>query len=121
MTASARILPHHDKEMIMRKKPNWIKATMMAAVALVAVAFLNAPAKADAAAAEATYKAKCAMCHVPDGKAETPTGKTMKAGAFPSQAVQEMSHGDFNPAATQAKRHIPAHTTPQHPPAQLHG
>jgi len=45
----------------MRKKPNWIKATMMAAVALVAVAFLNAPAKADAAAAEATYKAKCAM------------------------------------------------------------
>ena len=111
MTASARILPHHDKEMIMRKKPNWIKATMMAAVALVAVAFLNAPAKADAAAAEATYKAKCATCHGPDGKGETPTGKTMKAGDFASEAVQKMSDADLTDAISKGKGKMPAYKT----------
>src|SRR5260370_30860094 len=95
--------------MIMRKKPNWIKATMMAAVALVAVAFLNAPAKADAAAAEATYKAKCAMCHGPDGKGETPTGKTMKAGDFASEAVEKMSEADLTAAISKGKGKMPAY------------
>ncbi len=95
----------------MRKKPNWIKATMMAAVALVAVAFLNAPAKADAAAAEATYKAKCATCHGPDGKGETPTGKTMKAGDFASEAVQKMSDADLTDAISKGKGKMPAYKT----------
>ena len=60
----------------MRKTTTCIAGIMAVAVALATLAFLSAPAKADAAAAEATFKAKCAMCHGPDGKGET--AKDMK-------------------------------------------
>jgi mono/diheme cytochrome c family protein len=33
---------------------------------------------------EATYKAKCAMCHGPDGTGNTPIGKNMKLRSFKS-------------------------------------
>ena len=54
---------------------------------LVTIVFLSTPATADTAAAEATYKAKCAMCHGPDGKGETATGKMMKVKDFSSEEV----------------------------------
>lgn len=33
---------------------------------------------------EATYKAKCAMCHGPDGTGNTPVGKSMKVRSLKS-------------------------------------
>ena len=33
---------------------------------------------------EATYKAKCAMCHGPDGTGNTPVGKSMKLKSLKS-------------------------------------
>ncbi|MGB7136333.1 MAG: cytochrome c, partial [Acidobacteriaceae bacterium] len=33
---------------------------------------------------EATYKAKCAMCHGPDGTGNTPVGKSMKLRSLKS-------------------------------------
>jgi len=84
---------------------------MVAVAALATIAFLSAPAKADTAAAEATYKAKCAMCHGPDGKGETATGKAMKAGDFASPEVQKMSDADLTDAISKGKAKMPAFKT----------
>lgn len=91
----------------MRKTTSWIAGIMAVAVALATIALLSAPAKADAAAAEATYKAKCAMCHGPDGKGETATGKTMKVKDFSSEEVQKMSDADLTAAITSGKGKMP--------------
>ena len=55
----------------------------------------------------AIYKAKCAMCHGPDGKGETATGKAMKAGDFGSADVQKMSDADLSTAITAGKAKMP--------------
>ncbi len=86
------------------------KKTVVAAAVLTALVFLSSPAKADNTA-EATYKAKCAMCHGPDGKGETSTGKMMKAGDFASPNVQKMSDEDLSEAISKGKNKMPAYKT----------
>ena len=78
---------------------------------LAAIAFLSAPAKADTAAAEATYKAKCASCHGPDGKGQTAAGKAMGAKDFASEEVQKMSDADLTDAIAKGKGKMPAYKT----------
>jgi len=95
----------------MRKTTTCIAGIMAVAVALANFAFLSAPARADAAAAEATYKAKCAMCHGPDGKGETATGKMMKVKDFASEDVQKMSDADLTAAISSGKGKMPAFKT----------
>ena len=80
------------------------------AVVLTAVGFLSAPAKAENTA-EATYKAKCAACHAPDGKGETPTGKAMKVKDFASDDVQKMSDADLSDAISKGKGKMPPYKT----------
>ena len=82
------------------------KKTVVAAAVLTALVFLSSPAKADNTA-EATYKAKCAMCHGPDGKGETATGKMMKAGDFASADVQKMSDADLTDSIVKGKGKMP--------------
>jgi cytochrome c6 len=80
----------------------------MFGLALLLVSFAPPIAKADA---EATYKAKCQMCHGPDGKGETPTGKAMKAGDFGSPDVQKMTDAELAAAITNGKGKMPAFKT----------
>ncbi len=91
----------------MRKTTGWIAGLVAAGVVLAAIAFLSAPAKADSAAGEATFKAKCAMCHGPDGKGQTATGKAMKVKDFASEEVQKMSDADLTAAITSGKGKMP--------------
>jgi cytochrome c6 len=95
----------------MRKTTGWIAGITVAAFVLAAFAFLSAPAKADTAAAEATYKAKCAACHGPDGKGETATGKMMKVKDFSSEEVQKMSDADLSAAISSGKGKMPPFKT----------
>jgi cytochrome c6 len=81
-----------------------------AALALAGYSFLSAPARA-ADAGEATYKAKCAMCHGPDGKGETPTGKAMKVRDLGSEDVQKMSDAELTEVITKGKGKMPAYKT----------
>jgi cytochrome c6 len=94
----------------MKKNLQWIASITVGAMLLAWLMFLSAPAKADDTA-EATYKAKCATCHGPDGKGETPTGKAMKAGDFASEAVQKMSDADLTDAIGKGKGKMPAYKT----------
>jgi mono/diheme cytochrome c family protein len=97
-----------DSERTMRMINDWTKRTVLATAVLAGMCFLSSPAKADNTA-EATYKAKCAMCHGPDGKGETTTGKTMKAGDFASPDVQKMSDEDLAEAISKGKGKMPAY------------
>src|SRR5713226_3341133 len=95
----------------MRKTTSWIARIAVAAVVLAAIALASTPARADTAAAEATFKAKCAMCHGPDGKGETATGKTMKVKDLSSEEVQKMSETDLSAAISSGKGKMPAYKT----------
>src|SRR6516164_10547612 len=113
-TDGARHPPGADiskEEGNMRKTASWIAGITVIAVVLAAMMVLSAAAKADAAAAQATYKAKCAMCHGPDGKGDTATGKMMKVKDFSSEEVQKMSDADLATAITSGKGKMPPYKT----------
>jgi len=95
----------------MRKPTNWIAGILVIVLALAVIVVLAGPAKADTAAAEATYKAKCAMCHGPDGKGATATGKSMGVKDFSSDEVQKMSDEDLSGAITAGKGKMPPYKT----------
>jgi mono/diheme cytochrome c family protein len=51
------------------------------------------------------------MCHGPDGKGETATGKAMKVHDFSSDEVQKMSDADLSAAITAGKAKMPPFKT----------
>jgi cytochrome c6 len=91
----------------MKKSMLW---TAMFSSALMGASLVTTAAKADNTA-EATYKAKCQMCHGPDGKGETPTGKAMKVKDFASEDVQKMSDADLGAGISAGKGKMPAFKT----------
>ena len=54
-----------------------------------------------------TFKAKCAMCHGPDGKAQTAMGKNMNIRDLGSAEVQGQSDADLNGIITNGKGKMP--------------
>ena len=82
----------------------------MLLLSLLAAALLAVCAGSSKAqrAAETLYKAKCAMCHGPDGKGETPAGKTMKARSFAAPEVVKMSDDELETVITKGKNKMPA-------------
>jgi mono/diheme cytochrome c family protein len=91
----------------MKKTTLW---AMTFGLALAGVSLLTIAAQADNTA-EATYKSKCQMCHGPDGKGETPTGKAMKVKDFASEDVQKMSDADLGTTISGGKAKMPAYKT----------
>jgi mono/diheme cytochrome c family protein len=74
--------------------------TLVLAGALMAGAGLfSAPAKADTAAGEALFKAKCSACHGADGKGKA----AMKTHDWTSAEIQKMSDADLAAAITNGK------------------
>ena len=83
-------------------------ATTITATALVALSFLIAPARSEDRSA-ALYKQKCAACHGADGKADTPTGKSMKVRGFADPAVAKMSDDDLAGVIDKGKGKMPGY------------
>jgi mono/diheme cytochrome c family protein len=71
----------------------------LAGTLLAGVCLFSSAAKADVAAAEATYKTKCAACHGPDGKGK----EAMKTKDLASADVQKMSDADLSAIITNGK------------------
>lgn len=71
----------------------------LSAAVLVGTCLLGSSAQADTAAAEATFKAKCAICHGPDGKGK----EAMKTPDFTSEDVQKKSDADLGGVITNGK------------------
>ncbi len=83
-------------------------AMTVAAALLAGVCLFSSVAKADVAAGQATYKAKCAMCHGADGKGK----EAMKTPDFSSADVQKKSDADLSGIITNGKPpKMPAYKT----------
>jgi mono/diheme cytochrome c family protein len=53
------------------------------------------------------FKAKCAMCHGPDGKGQTAMGKTLNLRDLGSAEVQSQSDADLTGVITNGKGKMP--------------
>ena len=75
---------------------------------LAGTCLLSAPAKADTAAGEAMFKAKCAGCHGADGKGK----EAMKTTDMAADDVQKMSDADLSKIISEGKPpKMPAYKT----------
>src|SRR3974377_1259502 len=81
-------------------------ATLVTAM-LAGTCLFSAPTKADVAAAEATYKAKCAGCHGADAKGK----EAMKPRDLSSADVQKQSDADLTGIITNGKGKMPPYKT----------
>lgn len=59
-------------------------------------------------AGEATYKAKCAMCHGAKGAADTPTAKMLKVMPITSPEMKKLTEAEMIKATTDGKAKMPA-------------
>ena len=59
-------------------------------------------------ASETLFKGKCAPCHGPDGKAQTPMGKSLKIRDLGSPDVQSQSDPQLTEIVTKGKNKMPA-------------
>ena len=76
---------------------------------LLAALTVALPVMAAAPDAATTYKAKCAMCHGPDGAGQTATGKSMKVRDLRSAEVQKQSGKELEAIITNGKGKMPAY------------
>ena len=92
----------------METKRIWISVIMMG-MAVAAVVMLSSAAYADDAAT--IYKTKCAMCHGPDGKGDTPAGKAMHVNDLSSADVQKLSDSDLGAVISSGRGKMPSYKT----------
>jgi mono/diheme cytochrome c family protein len=80
--------------------------TSLVAVGLIAVCTGSSRAQS---AGETLFKAKCAMCHGPDGKGEVPMGKKLSARNLGSAEVQGQSDAQLTEVVSKGKNKMPAY------------
>lgn len=83
------------------KKRMFLLSSILSPTFLVPGAVAQAPAD--------IYKAKCAMCHGADGKADTPAGKAMKARDFHDPDVIKATDADLTVAIVKGRNKMPAY------------
>jgi len=85
-----------------------IRTGLSLSLAALLAQFFLTPANAENPG-EATYKAKCAACHGPDGKGETPIGKANKLRDLGSVDVQKQSDEGLTGVIANGKNKMPAY------------
>lgn len=91
----------------MENKVKQLSGLTLAAALLAGVCLFSVSAKADVAAGEATFKAKCAGCHGADGKGK----EAMKTRDLASADVQKASDADLTGIITNGKGKMPPYKT----------
>ena len=76
----------------------WSLGLLIAALGVPALAQNNG---------EQTYKARCAMCHGPDGLATTPVAKMMNVPSFKSPAAMKHTEAQLVEITTDGKGKMP--------------
>jgi mono/diheme cytochrome c family protein len=84
-----------------------VKNTIALSVLLLMIASA-AGAVAQNTPAKGLFATKCAMCHGPDGSAQTTMGKNLKIRDFHSAEVQKQSDADLKTTITKGKGKMPA-------------
>ncbi len=86
------------------------KSLVLVLAVSMGVLILPRSARADAGIdGAAVYKAKCAMCHGPDGKGQTTMGKNMKLKDLGSDEVQKMTDKEMDKIIADGKGKMPAY------------
>ncbi len=85
----------------------WLAAA--AFLALVSYTFSSIAFSAPPPSGADTFKAKCAMCHGPDGAGNTPMGQRLKIRDLRSPDVQKQSDADLTAIITNGKSPMPAY------------
>jgi cytochrome c6 len=88
----------------MKRSTLWLLAGLVS-ISLIVLAAAPAVWADDAAT---VYKSKCAMCHGPDGKGDTPTGKAMKVTSLVGEDVQKKTDAQLIEITTNGKNKMPA-------------
>jgi mono/diheme cytochrome c family protein len=84
-----------------------VKVSSKRIVILCLAAALVTPAFAQSSGAD-IYKAKCLMCHGPDGMANNSVGKALKAVSFKDPTVIKASDAELFAAVKNGKGKMPA-------------
>jgi len=80
MDCGTRRIRSYALRAIIKNQEEIMKKVLSGIVAVAVLCLAGSVVRAqDKASGEKVYKAKCAICHGPDGKGETATGKTTKA------------------------------------------
>ena len=82
---------------------------MKKTLTVLTLCILIAAPSAFAADGAAIYKAKCAMCHGPDGAGQTPMGKNMKLRDLRSADVQKQTDAELVKWIADGKGKMPAY------------
>lgn len=82
-------------------------AALIALLTLFPASTLRANNNQDSAASGATYKAKCTICHGPDGGGST-VGKTMNVPDLRSEVVQKRSDAELAQLISDGKGAMPS-------------
>jgi len=78
-------------------------------LAIAAAILVSAsPVRADDKSA-GTYRQKCAACHGPDGKAQTPAGKNLGVQSFGDPAVVKMADAELSAVIEKGKGKMPSY------------
>jgi cytochrome c6 len=81
---------------------------VLAVVLCVSFGLVALPARGQTGG-EALFKTKCAGCHGPDGKGNTPAGKALGARDFASPEVQKETDEQLIEIVTKGKNKMPAY------------
>jgi mono/diheme cytochrome c family protein len=76
--------------------------------ALFVLLMIAGSAVAQNTPAKDLFASKCAMCHGPDGSAQTTMGKNLKIRDFHSADVRKQSDADLKAVITKGKGKMPA-------------
>jgi cytochrome c6 len=85
-----------------------VRMLQLSLLAVGLLAVCAGPSQAQSAG-ETLFKAKCAMCHGPDGKGEVPMGKKLSARDLGSTEVQSQSDAQLTEVLTKGKNKMPAY------------
>jgi cytochrome c6 len=86
-----------------------MKTLFRASLVVLAIAFAMSVSAFAADATADVYKSKCATCHGPDGKGDTPAGKSMKVKDLASDDVQKQSDADLAGVIEKGKKPMPGY------------
>jgi cytochrome c6 len=84
-----------------------LKKNGQIAVILSLAAFVSLPVLAQNSGAD-IFKAKCQMCHGPDGAANTPAGHAIKAASFKTPSIVQTRDADLIAIVKNGKGKMPA-------------
>jgi cytochrome c6 len=80
----------------------------MTRVLVIALILLSSAVIVSAQNGKNIFTSKCAICHGPDGRGDSPVGKSLKVVDLHSADVQKMSDADLKTVITNGKNKMPA-------------